>query len=141
MSERADPPAGLPAERRVAGFGRAELRRAVAFFLPLAVLAANASLDGGVPVPPAGVLDAAGQDSANVVAWQPRAGVRIATVTVTWKQGFVLAGRSLALVERQERNTLVLAWVAWILTIVALAGASLAAARQWPHDASDSAAR
>ena len=49
------------------------------------VLAANATLDGGVPVPPAGVLDAARNGSPNAITWQPRAGVRIATVTVAWQ--------------------------------------------------------
>jgi hypothetical protein len=99
------------------------------------VLAANATLDSGVPVPPAGVLDAAGHGSANAVTWQPRAGVRIATVTVAWRGGFVLAGRSLARVEEQEQNAELLAGAAWIFSIGALAAASLVAACLWPHKA------
>jgi len=99
------------------------------------VLAANATLDGGVPVPPAGVLDAARNGSPNAITWQPRAGVRIATVTVAWLGGFVLAGRSLARVEEQERNAELLAGAAWIFALGALAAASLVAACLWPHKA------
>ena len=99
------------------------------------VLAANATLDGGVPVPPAGVLDAARKGSPNAITWQPRAGVRIATVTVAWLGGFVLAGRSLARVEEQERNAELLAGAAWIFALGALAAASLVAACLWPHKA------
>jgi hypothetical protein len=99
------------------------------------VLAANATLDGGVPVPPVGVLDAARRGTPNAVTWQPRAGVRIATVTVAWRGGFVLAGRSLARVEEQERNAELLAGAAWIFSLGALAAASLVAACLWPHKA------
>ena len=107
----------------------------IVFDTQQAVVISNATLDGGVPEPPAGVLEAAGHGSPNAVTWQPRAGIRIATVTVAWHGGFVLAGRSLARVEEQEQNAELLAGAAWIFGLGALAAASLVASCLWPHQA------
>lgn len=96
------------------------------------VLATHATLDGGSPVPPHGVLDAARPGSPSTVTWQPRPGVRIAAVTVAWKGGFVLAGRSLQRVGEQELNAQLIAGVAWLAMMAGLALASLAAAWLWP---------
>jgi hypothetical protein len=97
------------------------------------VIAATASLDGGPPVPPRGVLDAARPGAPSAVTWQPRAGIRIAAVTAAWNDGFVLAGRSLRRVEQQEWNAELLAGAAWLAMLAALAAASLAAAWLWPR--------
>ena len=99
------------------------------------VLAADATLDGGTPVPPRGVLDAAQPGSPNMVTWQPRSGVRIASVTVKWNGGWVLAGRSLRRVEEQEQNAELLAGAGWLVMLAALAAASVAAAALWPRGA------
>jgi hypothetical protein len=96
------------------------------------VLATDATLDGGSPVPPRGVLDAAHPGAPSTVTWQPRNGVRIAAVTVAWKGGFVLAGRSLQRVEEQESNAELIAGVAWLPMMAGLALASFAAAWLWP---------
>jgi len=96
------------------------------------VLSANATLDGGQPTPPAGVLDAARPGSPNAVTWQPRDGVRIAAVVVAWRGGTVLAGRSLRRVEQQETNAELIAGAAWLAMLAVLAAASLAAAWLWP---------
>ncbi|HEY5487712.1 MAG TPA: hypothetical protein VIK06_08700 [Candidatus Limnocylindrales bacterium] len=96
------------------------------------ILATDATLDGGRPAPPDGVLDAAGPSDPNLVTWQPRTGVRIATVAVAWSGGTVVAGRSLRLVEDRETNAELIAGLAWIASLVALAAASLVAARLWP---------
>lgn len=59
-------------------------------------------LSGQTPVPPAGVFPYAKTHGENRVTWQPRPGVRNATVIVHYagqKSGFVLAGRSLRKVE------------------------------------------
>ena len=72
-----------------------------------------------------------------VVPWivtrgQP-AGVRIASVTVPWHGGTVLAGRSLGEVERQEDNALFLAAAAWLVMLGALAATAVVAAWLWPR--------
>ena len=97
------------------------------------VLAADATLSGGVPVPPQGMLDAARSDSPSSVTWQPYGGVRIAAVTVAWKGGFVLAGRSLSRVEQRESNAGLIAGSALLCILAALALASFAAAWLWPR--------
>ena len=95
------------------------------------VLATNAQLDGGLPTPPLGVLAAATTAVPNRVTWQPRPGVRIATVTARWRGGTVLVGRSLREVERREDLVLQLVGFGWAATMFALAGVSaLAAAMQ-----------
>jgi hypothetical protein len=99
------------------------------------VLATDGRLDGQDPVPPLGVLDAARTDPPNKVTWQPRAGVRIASVSVPWSGGTVLAGRSLREVERQEDDILHIAAVAWLVMMAALAAAALVAAWLWPWSA------
>lgn len=92
------------------------------------VLATNAQLDGADPVPPAGVMATATVATPNRVTWQPRPGVRVATVTVRWSGGTVLVGRSLREVERREDQVLVLVAAAGVATLLAVAVASLAAA-------------
>ncbi len=96
------------------------------------VLATDGELDGQDPVPPLGVLDAARADQPNTVTWQPRAGVRIATVAVVWKDGTVLAGRSLRHVEQEEDSMTALAVVAWVVMLVALAVSAAVASWLWP---------
>ena len=91
-------------------------------------LASSGRLDGADPVPPKGVLDNAASDQPNIVTWQPRDGVRIATVTARWGSGTVMAGRSLREVERREDSLLLLVAAAWAATLVALAAASAGAA-------------
>jgi hypothetical protein len=99
------------------------------------VVATDGRLDGHYPVPPIGVLNHARQDPPNMVTWQPRPGVRIATVTVAWRGGTVLAGRSLREVERREDQALLIAGAAWLAMLVALAVAAVLAAWLWPSPA------
>jgi hypothetical protein len=91
-------------------------------------LASSGLLDGAPPAPPKGVLDHATMGQPNRVTWQPADGVRIATVTVRWSGGTVMAGRSLREVERQEDQALLLAGAGLGATLVALAIACLAVA-------------
>ena len=97
------------------------------------LLATDATLDGGQPAPPAGVLDAARPGSPNTVTWQPRAGVRIAAVVMAWHGGTILVGRSLRRVEEQESNAELIAGAAWLVMLAGLAAASAAAAWSWPR--------
>lgn len=86
-------------------------------------------LDQALPVPPAGVLDFVRRNGREKVTWQPRPGVRLASVIqrVGGKTpGFLLAARSLRVVEEQE--TLLWRMVAggwFVVMALLLVGASL----------------
>ncbi len=99
------------------------------------VLATDGVLDGHDPVPPAGVLEGARQHPPDTVTWQPRSGVRIAQVSVPWRGGTVLAGRSLREVERRIDQLLALVAAAWLAGIAGAAVVSVAGAWLWRGDA------
>lgn len=99
------------------------------------ILATDGTLDGQSPEVPPGVLDSARTSGRNAVTWQPRDGVRIATVTVPWSGGTVLAGRSLRLVEDEASRLELVVGAGWLATVAALAVAALFVARLWPKPA------
>jgi hypothetical protein len=76
-------------------------------------------LDGKTPTPPAGAFAAAGRTGENRITWQPAPGVRSAAVIVPYRDGYVLAGRSLALTEARERNLAGLALLGLLATLLA----------------------
>ncbi len=96
------------------------------------ILATDGMLDGQPPIVPAGVLAAARATGRNAVTWQPRPGVRVATVSVPWSGGTVLAGRSLRLVEDRATMLEQLVGAGWLATLAALAVAAAVVARLWP---------
>ncbi len=96
------------------------------------VLATDGVLDGQPPTLPPGVLAAAHATGRNAVTWQPRPGVRVATVSVPWSGGTVVAGRSLRLVEDRAAMLELLVGAGWLATILALAVAAGVVARLWP---------
>lgn len=81
-------------------------------------LISSALLDGQTPALPNGVLDSTKQLGENRISWQPRDGVRIATVIVSYKDGFVLAGRNMREVEQREAQVSTFAGLTWILAMV-----------------------
>jgi len=85
----------------------------------------NITLDGRMPKPPAGTLNEARSNGANAVTWQPRAGVRQATVMMGTNKGYVVvAGRSLQNTEDHisKLGSLVLfGWVASLLAMLVIA--------------------
>lgn len=85
------------------------------------IAASNAVLDGGLPRVPDGVLDNARNNGINALTWQPRPGVRHATVSVRAKDYVVVAGRSLRMTE--ERIALLGQQVAfgWFMSLVGMA--------------------
>jgi hypothetical protein len=103
-----------------------DISRSVAPFVILfnqdgAPIASDAVLDGVVPKPPGGVFHSCGQGK-DYVTWQPRRGVRIASVIVHHggaEPGFVLAGRSLRDSERRTDLIGVLLLAGWAFTAVA----------------------
>lgn len=85
-------------------------------------LVSSARLAGAIPVPPTGVLDASKASGENKVTWQPRSDARIAAVVVPVKggaDGFVLAGRSLRVVEERVDDLTSIAGLGWIGTMAA----------------------
>ncbi len=82
----------------------------------------SGKLAGATPIPPVGILDASKAAGENKVTWQPRRDTRIATVVVPVNggaDGFVLAGRSLLVVERREDMLTKMAGLGWGGTMVA----------------------
>ena len=92
-------------------------------------VASSADLHGQAPVPPFGVLETARRTGENILTWQPEPGVRIASVTVPYRGGYVVAGRSLRLVEQRENDAELIIGLGWIATLVASAGGTIVAAR------------
>ena len=88
-------------------------------------------LDQKLQAPPPGVFDFVRSHGIEKVTWQPQRGVRIATVIkrvdIKGKpSGFVLAGRSLRLVERQKSILWRMALGIWLtMMLLLLGGASL----------------
>lgn len=91
------------------------------------VVAASATLHGQPLAPPPGVFASARVMDMDLVTWMPERGVRSAIVVIHYADGYVLAGRSLALAEQREGNlefevgaacaaTLVLTYLAVLLT-------------------------
>lgn len=75
----------------------------------------TAQLDGKTPELPKGVLDNALENGQNRVTWQPKEGVRIASVITKYNGGYVLAGRSLREIESRidlMTKKIIIAWLA-----------------------------
>src|SRR3954451_13841889 len=71
-------------------------------------------LDNKLPQLPAGVFDFTKSNKEDVFTWQPRAGVRVATVLESTPVGFVAVGRSLQEVEVRESNLVNMIIISWI---------------------------
>ena len=88
-------------------------------------IASSAILNGRLPVPPIGSLEAANNQGENRITWQPSTDVRIAAVIVPFhgqNPGYVLAGRSLK--ETEKRIDMLTKYVAagFILSLVLVFG-------------------
>jgi hypothetical protein len=81
-------------------------------------VASSGLLHGEIPDYPMGALEAARQRGENRVTWQPEQSVRIASVVVPYKDGYVVAGRSLREVENREAQMEGLAAATWVVTLV-----------------------
>ena len=105
--------------------GQVEISRSLAPYLIVYddsgnVLASSALLDGQSPRLPAGVFDYVRQHGEDRITWQPREGVRQATVITRYAgntSGFVLAGRSLREVEVRIDQSELMVGIAWALII------------------------
>ncbi|MEO6513321.1 MAG: hypothetical protein ABIO22_01495 [Candidatus Saccharimonadales bacterium] len=81
-------------------------------------VAGTGYLDGTRPKIPVGVLKAADNHGDNRVTWQPKDGVRIASVSVSAKNYYVLAGRSLREVESREQKIFQIALSGWVASLL-----------------------
>lgn len=75
---------------------------------------------------PLDVLQASRGKAYDAVTWQPESDVRIASVTVAAKSYYVMSGRSLAEVEKNENHTLLIAGIGCILSLLII-GVSITA--------------
>jgi len=101
------------------------------------LLASSATLNNQVPDYPTGVFDTVRARGEDRVTWQPRTGVRSATVAVAWEGGFVVAGRSLRLTEQHIGQIGLVIGAGWLATLTLVAVAAVLATlvnptRQWP---------
>jgi hypothetical protein len=93
--------------------------------------AGSGLLGGATPTPPKGVFAASTASGRDRVTWQPRAGVRIASVVmpISGERGWVLAGRSL---RQAEHNVDQLGQIAFAVWAVATGGSLiLIAGLEW----------
>lgn len=84
------------------------------------VVGGTGYLDGKIPVVPLGVLENSKGKDYNGVTWQPKSGVRIASVGVAAKNYYVLSGRSLNEVEKRIDslfNYVIFGWACSIFLI------------------------
>ncbi|MET0779669.1 MAG: hypothetical protein ABWY71_02430 [Candidatus Saccharimonadales bacterium] len=84
------------------------------------VVTGNGFLDGEIPVIPIGVLRHTPIHGTHAVTWQPTAGVRIAAVSASAGQYFVVSGRSLAVVEDHIQSLTQYAVCAWLIVMAGL---------------------
>jgi hypothetical protein len=85
------------------------------------IAATNATLDGNAPRLPQGVLNDAHRNGTNAVTWQPRAGVRSATVSVRAKDYIVTAGRSLRMTEERIGRLGQQILFGWFMSLIGMA--------------------
>jgi len=118
--------AGTPAEELVSATDTVDPSKSLAPFVIVIdaggkTVASSMVLGGSSPVPPAGVFATAKSTGEYRVTWQPRPDARIAAVVVRVKGGpggFVVAGRSLQVVEEREDQLSQLAGLGLLATLV-----------------------
>jgi hypothetical protein len=89
------------------------------------IVAGNGYLNGRIPKAPLGVLTSSIGQPYNAVTWQPQEDARVASVTVSANKYYVLSGRSLTEVEKNEDLTLQNSAIDGLLALVVLGGTYL----------------
>jgi hypothetical protein len=105
--------------------GRVDISTSLAPFILIydksgKVAAGSGYLNGAIPALPHGVLTSAKGNSYNAVTWQPKPGIRIASVTVAADNYYVLSGRSLRETESRESTLTKLAAAGWLAALCVL---------------------
>ena len=89
-------------------------------------LSGTGYLDGALAEVPRGVVSLAADNRRNAVTWQPRNGLRFATVEIAQGDRVVMAGQSLAPSEARTASIGGMLLLAWVIGLVVLAaGAAL----------------
>lgn len=104
-----------------------DLSRSLAAFVVVedaqgAASAGSGFLRGSLVSLPTGVLASAAKSGEDNVTWQPQAGLRFATVTLSVGDQFVSAGQSLQPSEDRDANFQLLIGVGWLLAMLVLGG-------------------
>jgi hypothetical protein len=76
-------------------------------------------LDKKTPVPPSQAFEKTKNNNENRFTWEAKKGLRQATVMVKYKDGYVLAGKSLGEIENRINVILRIVGIAWIVGIAA----------------------
>jgi hypothetical protein len=84
------------------------------------ILASSGTFEEHPPEVPDDVIGEARADE-RVFSWQPRDGLRFATVASPYHEGVVVVARSMAEVERRESQTLAIVAIGWALALAAAA--------------------
>lgn len=84
------------------------------------VVTASGYIGGVVPSAPRGILTAASGQPYNSVTWRPESSARVAAVTVAAKDYYVLSGRSLKEVEKDEDRTFLLSLLGGTVALAVL---------------------
>lgn len=84
-------------------------------------LTSSGLLNNQIPTPPPGVFEYTKQHKEDRLTWQPKSGVRIATVIKPYTSGYVLVGRSLREVEERENKLTMQIGIGYIITLLATA--------------------
>ncbi len=85
------------------------------------VVISSGYLNGKPAKAPVGILTAANGQTYHAITWQPQDNVRIAAVTVAAKNYYVLSGRSLTEVEKNEDRAFRLSFIGGIVSLILLA--------------------
>jgi hypothetical protein len=78
-------------------------------------------LNSYLATPPFGMLKSSDNQPYNAVTWQPSSNIRIAAVAVRASRYYVVSGRSLKEVEKQENQILALSGFGWLISIFIIA--------------------
>jgi hypothetical protein len=85
-------------------------------------IAGSGFINGKLPNIGKDVLENSKGKDYSAVTWTPNEDTRIAAVTVKAKNYYVLSGRSLKEVEKNENNTLYISALGWLVSVALLAG-------------------
>jgi len=82
------------------------------------LISGDAVLHRKAPTLPEGVLLYVKSKGEDRFTWQPETGVRLATIIISYNNGYVLAGRSLREIEKREDNLFMQVFLGWTTTLV-----------------------